>query len=132
MFKAKVWYPHKSRFLDSFDSVFDYCLDIRNGKLIYNLYDLVNEDTEVPEYYNYKGYLICLYSGKIDKNKVEIYQYDLVKVNDEIYEVTYFNGAFALINSDGDFYEYMCNLCDRGGKIYEIIGNKLFKDSKGE
>ncbi len=125
MLKAKVWYPHKSRFLDKFDSVFEYSLDIRTGKLIFNLYDLVNNETEIPEYFNENGYIICLYSGKVDKNNIEIYQYDFIKINGEIYEVSYFNSAFALIDTKGNFYEYMCNLCDMGGNVYEVVGNKF-------
>lgn len=64
-----------------------------------------------------------LCTGKLDKNKKDIYEDDIVKVNDEFYKVWNSGIAFGLVDVNGNFYEYMCNLPDMGGKVYEIVGN---------
>lgn len=58
-----------------------------------------------------------------DKNKKEIFEDDILITNNQKMKVIKLRGAFALEFESGDFYEYMCNLSDMGGKVYEKIGN---------
>jgi len=81
--------------------------------------EAVTFDDYLPDYEVFKNE----YAGLKDKNKKEIYQNDIVKANGELFIVTKISSAFALIKLNGDFYEYMCNICDMMGKVYEIIGN---------
>lgn len=63
------------------------------------------------------------YTGLKDKNGVEIYEGDIVKINENLYEVWHSGLAFGLIDKNKNFFEYMCQLCDMNGKVYEVIGN---------
>ena len=62
--------------------------------------------------------------GVNDKYNIEIGEGDIVKTSDGIFWVEYLNSAYSLIKLNGDFYEYICNLCTKGNDIFEIIGNK--------
>lgn len=62
--------------------------------------------------------------GINDKYNIEIGEGDIVKTSDGVFIVEYLNSAYGLIKLSGEFYEYICNLCTMGGKIFEILGNK--------
>lgn len=67
---------------------------------------------------------VMQYTGLKDKNGIEIYEGDIIKTSEGVFVVEYLNSAFGLVKPSGDFYEYICNLCIMGGKVFEIIGNK--------
>ena len=96
-------------------------------KVKLSLYEIENGLDGVLKYYTSNLWKLVSkrqYTEKIDKNKVEIYQGDIVKLNNELFIVSKLNSAFGFIKiKDGDFYEYMCNLCDMCGKVYEVVGN---------
>lgn len=84
---------------------------------------------------NKTRFFLMQYTGLKDKNGVDIYEGDIIKVNGNLYEVWHSGLAFGLIDKNKDFFEYMCQLCDMNGKVYEIIGNiyenpELLKDNK--
>ena len=68
-------------------------------------------------------YPLMQYTGLKDKNGVEIYEGDIIKLNGNLYEVWHSGLAFGLIDKNKDFFEYMCQLYDMNGKVYEVIGN---------
>ena len=67
---------------------------------------------------------IMRYTGFKDRNEKEIYEGDIVKISEGVFEVAYYNSAFVLKNKNG-YYAFMCNICHMMGKIYEVIGNKF-------
>jgi len=71
----------------------------------------------------YKLIAKCQYIGRNDKNKVQIYTNDIVRVNNKLYKVWSSGVAFGLIDMEDNFYEYICNLSDMNGKVYEVVGN---------
>lgn len=60
-----------------------------------------------------------LSTGKKDINGNIICEYDLVKTSQGIFLVKFYNAAFALTYENGNHFEYMCNMADMCGKIYE-------------
>lgn len=72
------------------------------------------------------GYLLikkCRSVNAFDKNNNEIFDGDILKINELFYIVKIINSAAALIypNQD-DFFEYICNLSPNN-YVGEIVGN---------
>ena len=62
-----------------------------------------------------------LFTGKHDKFGQSIYEGDFVKTSHGVFCVRFYNSAFALVKENGDHFEYMCNMSDMMGRIYEKI-----------
>lgn len=70
--------------------------------------------------YDNNKYIIQFWSGKVDKNKEEIYDGDLVETSQGLFLVSFQNAGFMLINpKTGAFFEYMSDMCDMCGKVYK-------------
>lgn len=62
-----------------------------------------------------------LSTGKYDKFGKIILENDLVKTSQGVFCVKFYNSAFALVKKNGEHFEYMCNMSDMMGRIYEKI-----------
>jgi uncharacterized phage protein (TIGR01671 family) len=90
----------------------DFVLNTRDLNTL-KMQDQINSDEAV----------LLRFTGLFDKNKREIYEGDIIMTNGNPYTVEYVGSSPSLIKANGNFCEYMCNLFDMGGILYEIVGN---------
>lgn len=112
--------------------------DTENNKMIY-LDEIEKLNIDLKDLFEYKNYEInkknkkfipMLSTNEIDKNKKIIYQGDILKTNNGLLEVRFYNSAFALYNIEKQqHFEYMCNISSMLGRVYEIVGN-IFEGMK--
>ena len=116
----RVWDKKLFRFMGDGDVMFSDYGDTR-VEVNPNSIDYIGDSTH--NYYEESRWEILQYTDTYDKNKNRICQKDVVKMNNKLFIIETYNNAFALVSLDGSHFDYMCNMCDMGGKVYEVIGN---------
>lgn len=92
------------------------------GLLKYSL-DVLLKRHKQPPNKPPKNTIISTYkeTGTRDINGNMIHENDKVKTSKGIFIVKFYNAAFALTHENGNHFEYMCNMSDMLGSIYEKI-----------
>jgi|GEM_PF-1835130 len=84
---------------------------------------IIAKDYEEFSFSNFREIAIMQWTKEADKYQDAIYVGDILKLDDKLYLVCFYNGAFALQDlKTGYHFEYFCNF-SREERTYEIVGN---------
>lgn len=122
--KFRVWYPDYKKMHTGDEIDFgNACMDIRNGKLIFNIYEI--DYDEAPEYFTESGYVLMQFTGLRDKNGKEVYEGDIIANGDTkpaILQVKFLEGGFCCTAEGILPIDLNCFYPSIGCR-FEVIGN---------